>query len=159
METVHFVKTEDIADRVEAFFISEKQKLLGLLPKVDIQHVGGTSVPGLISKGDLDINVRVGQKDFQRAVEILKELYQLNQPDNWTTEFASFKDDARDLGIQLTVIGSSDDYFVAQRSYLKNHPEKVIELNSLKEKFEGKDMDEYRKEKGRFFESLNPYIS
>lgn len=154
MQTVHFVKTEKISEKIQSLFESEKAKLLELFPNADIEHIGGTAILGTISKGDLDINIRVEPKDFQEAVEILKGLYEINQPDNWTSGFASFKDDSRNLGIQLTVIGSDDDCFVAQREYLKSHPDKVEELNSLKEMFEGKNMDEYRKEKGKFFERL-----
>jgi GrpB-like predicted nucleotidyltransferase (UPF0157 family) len=156
METVHFIKTEEISERVEAIFASEKHKLSSLFPDADIEHIGATSVPGSITKGDLDINVRVAPKDFQRARESLAGLYQINQPDNWTSGFASFKDHSRDLGVQLTALGSVDDFFVAQREYLKNHPEKVTDLDGLKLKFEGKSMDEYREEKGIFFEKLKP---
>ena len=154
METVHFIKTEEISEKVEALFTSEKHKLSSLFPDADIEHIGATSVPGSVTKGDLDINVRVDPNDFQWAREILAGLYQINQPDNWTSGFASFKDKCRDLGVQLTALGSVDDFFVAQREYLKNHPEKVTDLNGLKLKFEGKSMDEYREEKGIFFEKL-----
>lgn len=153
-ETVSFVKTEDVSEKIETLFASEKKKLRGLFPNADVEHVGGTSVPGSITKGDLDINVRVKPEEFEKVVEILKGLYEINQPDNWDAGFASFKDDAQDLGIQVTVIGSPDDCFTAQRDYLRDHPEKVAELNALKKRFEGKSMDEYRKEKGVFFEKL-----
>lgn len=155
MGTVHFVKTDYIANKIDALFTTERQRLSTLLPNADIQHVCGTSVPGSISKGDLDINIRVRANEFPEVTKILTGLYQINQPDNWTPAFASFKDESRDLGIQLTVIGSIDDYFVAQRDYLREHPEKVSELNAIKEKFEGKNMHEYRKEKGKFFDRLN----
>ena len=154
METVHFVKTEEVSEKIDRLFESEKAKLSELFPHADIQHIGGTSVPGTISKGDLDINVRVGQAEFDATIEKLKTLYEINQPSNWTAGFASFKDDSRDLGVQVTVIGSLDDCFVSQRDYLRAHPEKVAELNQLKEKFEGKNMEDYRKEKGLFFEKL-----
>ena len=159
METVHFVKTKDVAEKIEALFSFEKQRLSEVLSGADIEHIGGTSVPGSISKGDLDINIRVRFEDFERAIENLKKLYEINQPENWSNGFASFKDDTRNLGIQLTVIDSADDYFVAQRDYLRSHPEKVSELNLLKQKFEGKSMDEYRKEKEAFFEKLNSQLS
>lgn len=154
METVHFVKTENISEKVNALFETEKAKLLELFPHADIQHIGGTSVPCTISKGDLDINVRVEQAEFDAVVERIKTIYEINQPNNWTAGFASFKDDSRDLGIQVTAIGLLDDCFVTQRDYLREHPEKVIELNQLKERFEGKSMNEYRKEKRVFFEEL-----
>lgn len=154
METVYFVKTEDIAEKISTLFETEKAKLSEFFPDADIQHIGGTSVSGTISKGDLDINVRVKQVEFEATIEKLKTIYEINQLDNWTAGFASFKDDTRDLGVQLTVIESPDDYFVAQRNYLRERPEKVTELNQLKERFNGKSMDEYRKEKGAFFEGL-----
>lgn len=155
IQTVSFVKTADISEKINALFESEKQKLYGLFPDVDIEHIGGTAVPGSISKGDLDINIRVTTEDFESVIEALKTFYKINQPKNWSKEFASFKDDSRKLGVQVTVIGSPEDYFVAQREYLKNHPEAVSELNALKEKFEGRDMEEYRKAKEEFFENLN----
>ena len=154
METVHFVKTEEVSEKVNALFETEKIKLSKLFPHADIQHIGGTSVPGTISKGDLDINIRVAQAEFNTTIEKLKTIYEINQPNNWTAGFASFKDDSRDLGIQVTVIASPDDCFITQRDYLRERPEKVVQLNQLKERFEGKDMDEYRKEKGEFFEKL-----
>ena len=154
METVHFIKIEDIIEKINKLFQLEKQRLQELFPTVDIQHIGSTAVPGSISKGDLDINIRVTSEQFNIVIAQLKSIYVINQPDNWSEFFASFKDDARNLGIQVTIVGSKEDYFVTQRDYLKNHPEVVKELNILKAKFEGKGMDEYRKEKGKFFEKL-----
>ena len=161
METksvVKFVKTDDIADKVKALFGAEKEHLAKNLPKAIIEHVGGTSIPGSISKGDIDINIRVQPEDFEKTMEILKTIYKAHRPDTWPEGFACFKDVPRNLDIQLTIIGSAGDYFVMQREYLKNHPEVVSELNALKEQFEGKDEREYGNAKGKFFEHLNSII-
>ena len=158
MVTVTFIRTEEISEKITELFTSERQKLSELFPDADIEHVGGTSIPRSISKGDLDINVRVASKDFDETIKIFTTLYEINQPENWAEGYASFKDDSRELGIQVTIVGSLGDFFVAQREYLKDHPEAVSELNMLKEKFEGKDMNEYRKAKGAFFEKLNTHI-
>ena len=159
MNIVKFIKTPDIADKINNLFESEKKRLLEFIPSVDIQHIGGTSIPDSISKGDLDINVRVKKEDFNGTVKRLKNIYEVNQPENWTNGFASFKDDLRDLGVQVTTISGSEDHFIAQRDYLRNHPKVLEELNILKQKFEGKDMDEYRHEKSRFFDNLNSEIA
>lgn len=159
MEIVNLVKTDDIWEKVQSLFESEKKKLSALFPNIVIEHVGSTVIPGTLTKGDVDINIRIKSEEFDRAVETLKNLYEINQPENWSTEFASFKDDSRNLGVQVTILGSSEDYFVAQREYLKEHPEAVAELNGLKEKFEGKSMDEYREAKGEFFERLNTNLA
>jgi GrpB-like predicted nucleotidyltransferase (UPF0157 family) len=155
LDLVHFTKADDIRREIDALFAREKEKLSGLLPDVDIQHVGSTAVAGTLSKGDLDINIRVTSEQFPVLIEKLKTIYQIHQPENWTNGFASFKDDFRDLGIQVTVIGTLHDCFVAQRNYFRSHPEAVTDYNQLKRKFEGKNMADYRKEKAKFFEAMD----
>ncbi len=153
-QKVSFVNEQDVRDKINTLLILEKEKLQKLLPHSQVEHIGGTSVKNSTTKGDLDINIRISKGDFQNSVEILKNIYEINQPNNWTDNFASFKDDSRDLGIQLTVIDSADDHFVKQRDFLNSNPEKVLELNKIKLSFEGQSMDDYRKEKGKFFENL-----
>lgn len=152
---VHFVKTSDISEKIGKLFNEERKKLLDLFPYAEIEHIGATAIPGTISKGDLDINIRVKPENFPKVIEVLKTEYDINQPENWTASFASFKDDNRDLGIQVTVMNGPEDIFVKQRDYLLRHPELVSELNNLKKSFEGKDMDGYRKAKEIFFNKIN----
>lgn len=152
---IKLFKTDEIGSKIGALFESKKQKLAQLLQGAGIEHIGGTAVPGSISRGDLDINIRVRPEDFEGAIETLKKLYQINQPENWSWGFASLKDDLRRLGIQVTIIDSPEDYFVAQREYLKRHPESLSELNALKENFKDGSMNEYREAKRRFFEHLD----
>ncbi len=151
MEIVEFKTSE-----VEQVFEKEKAKLIKIFPNIQIEHIGGTSVPGLITKGDLDINIRVQKDDFPTVVEKLKSIYQINQPENWTETYASFKDtiDGIDFGAQVTAVDSPEDYFLKHRDFLRTHPEVVEKFNQLKKKWEGKDMAEYRKEKSEFFEKL-----
>ncbi len=158
METVTFKESDEIRERAEQLFAEQKEKLSRLIPGADIQHIGGTAVPGLLTKGDIDINVRVREEDFSGAVRILKEHYSINQPENWTNTFASFKDDtsfALPLGIQVTVTDSSDDYFLEHRDALLSNPALVEEFNELKRKFGGKDMDSYRSAKGQFLKNIS----
>ncbi len=155
MSRVIFLKTDDVRGNAKTLFTSEKKKLTEIFPNAQIEHIGSTAIPCALTKGDIDINIRVGEKDFSEAVDTLKALYKINQPDNWTAAFASFNDDARHLGIQVTVTGSPDDCFVAQRDYFIDHPEVCAEYDVIKERCNGKDMEEYRFEKGKFFERLN----
>ncbi len=123
----------------------------------DIQHIGSTAIPDSLTKGDLDVNVRVAKENFTVSVDTLKKMYEINQPHNWTPTYASFKDDtglSMPFGIQLTVIGSPDDVFISQRDILLNRPDLVEKLNKLKVQFEGKSMDEYRKAKGVIFTEM-----
>lgn len=109
---VHFVKSDDMRDSIETLFHTEKANQQALLPEATIEHVGGTAVPGLLTKGDFDSCIQVTEADFQTAMDILKEHYEINQPHNWTPTYASFKDEDQDIGVQLCVQGSNDDYFV-----------------------------------------------
>ena len=106
MEVVHFEKSEYFRLKADELFNEQRRILQTKLPFADIQHVGGTVIPGLLTKGDLDINVRVQSEDFEGAVELLKELYEINQPENWSDVYASFKNDDSyilPLGIQVSV--------------------------------------------------------
>ncbi len=44
-----------------------------LLPEAELDHIGATAVPGALTKGDLDILVRVSPPAFPAAVEVLKQ--------------------------------------------------------------------------------------
>ncbi len=69
MEIVHFVKTEEIAEKINDLFETERAILVKLFPDAAIEHIGGTSISGAISKGDLDINVRIKPEAFDLESE------------------------------------------------------------------------------------------
>lgn len=145
------------SQKAEEAFIKERDKLLKILPKADIQHIGSTAIPNAMTKGDLDLQVRVDKDDFTEVIEQLKKFYEINQPNNWTENYASFKDGERDMpvGIQLTVSDSDDDkQFQEQQQLLSSNPEVLKEYNEVKLSFEGKDISEYRAAREKFFEEL-----
>ena len=145
---------KSIADKV---FAEQKKRVLNVISQAEIHHIGSTAIPGSVTKGDLDVNIRVERKDLDYAIEQLKHLYKISQPDNWTSDFASFKDEESleiDFGVQLTVKGSKVDDFVKLKDVLVSNPRLVKEYNKMKIKYEDKDMVEYRKEKANFFQRL-----
>jgi len=157
MEIVSFKPGSCFKDLVDKTFQKQRQRLLTQLPLAEVHHIGSTAIPDSITKGDLDVNVRVTQQEFAKAVELLKAMYEISQPNNWTANFASFKDNrvGMDFGVQLTAIGSPEDRFLVQRDILLSHPELVERLNMLKMTYEGKSMDEYRKAKADFFAKID----
>jgi GrpB-like predicted nucleotidyltransferase (UPF0157 family) len=154
-ETVTFKPVELFKELAYKVFEQESKKILAELPFAEVHHIGSTAIPGSITKGDLDVSVRVKKEDFERAIEALKRMYEINQPENWTEGFASFKTDPDtleiDFGAQLTVIDSEEDVFLRNKAVLQSHPLLVEKLNQIKLKYEGKLMTEYRKEKYEFF--------
>jgi len=156
METVSFKPASSFTEIAANLFQEQRKRLLSHLPFAEVYHIGSTAISGSITKGDLDVNVRVKQHEFTKAVTLLRAMYSINQPTNRTATFASLKDDSlgMDFGVQLTTIGSSEDTFLVHRDILLSYPELVEQLNILKMKFEGKLMDEYRKAKSDFFAKL-----
>lgn len=157
IQKVYFRPSSDFKEKANRLFLKQKERIARVAPSTDIQHIGGTAIPGLLTKGDLDINVRVEQSSFSSAIEELKKMYAVNQSENWTQAFASFKDDnsfPMPLGVQLTVIGSPGDHFVKHRDLLLGSPALVEEFNEVKSAFEAEGVDEYRAAKAAFLEKM-----
>ncbi|MDM5248534.1 GrpB family protein [Lysinibacillus sp. G4S2] len=83
-----------------------------LLPEADIQHVGSSAIPNSVTKGDLDIQVRVSTEQFSKAVELLSNVYERNEESAKIDTFRAFKVDTSNppLGIQLTGNDSELDF-------------------------------------------------
>jgi GrpB-like predicted nucleotidyltransferase (UPF0157 family) len=160
-ELVHFVPEAEVRAEVDRLWQTERKKLLRLWPAADVQHVGSTAVPDSLTKGDLDIQVRVADADFADAEAVLASHYQRNAKSDRTRGFASFTDEkARPpLGVQLTAIDAPEDTFHRFRDVLKAHPPLREAYDTLKRGWEGRPMVGYRAEKAAFFAELGKIIA
>ncbi|MGN6169768.1 MAG: GrpB family protein [Solirubrobacteraceae bacterium] len=158
MAAVQIRPADDNRDLFEAVFDEHRRAVLALVPGADVEHVGATAVPGALTKGDVDLLVRVSESDFPKAVEVLCRQYAIHQPHNWTETLASFKASGAGelgIGIQLVVEGSdADGFFVPFRDALINDPELLAEYNQLKLRLDGLDYERYTKHKGEFVERV-----
>ncbi|OAB25544.1 hypothetical protein PMSD_27720 [Paenibacillus macquariensis subsp. defensor] len=156
METVHFFENSKFHANAQQLFIEQKAIIETLIPKADVQHVGSTSVPNSLTKGDLDIQVRVKPEDYLYAVDTLSQLYSVNNGSISSDSFKAFKDDITEppLGVQLTVIDTEFDFFWKFRDVLLTNDHYRAEYDDLKRNYDGKDMDDYREAKNTFFEWL-----
>ncbi|MFT4277233.1 MAG: GrpB family protein [Rhodopseudomonas sp.] len=140
-------------DAAERLFVAVQQQLVAVLPKTcELLHIGATSVPGCLTKGDLDIVVRVQREDFQAAEAALAARYARNSGSVRTNEFAAFEDETctPHLGIQLTVKGGGFDVFHQFAAALRADPALVKRYNELKRAHDGQPMDRYRAAKDAF---------
>lgn len=153
---VYFRKQEKFKKQAEELFLKERKRILRVIPGADIQHIGSTAISGSLTKGDLDIQVRVKQKNFEKAQNALSKMYKPNKGNPPTKTYASFKesDSKIPLGIQLTVIGSKEDNFTILRDILASNKKYLGEYNAMKKRYQGKSMKEYRKAKGKFVEKV-----
>ena len=158
MAAVQIRPAEDVRDLAEAAFDEHRSAVLMVVPGAEVEHVGATAVPGAVTKGDLDLLVRVSESAFPTAVEALRRRYAIHQPHNWTPTLASFKaPDAAEhaVGIQLVVEGSdADGFFGPFRDALINTPALLAEYNQLKLRLDGLDYERYTEQKGEFIERV-----
>ncbi len=163
-QIMHFVDLKTIQDVVDTEFEKQKAQLNKLIPSADIQHVGSTAVPGSITKGDIDIQVRVNANEFVEACKKLTKYYATSRRDEiWKDGFASFEtynNPDIPVGIQLTVTGSKYDEFYKVRDLFIKDPALLEEYNEIKRGCEGKTYLEYCKYKRKLFghNGANPLL-
>jgi GrpB-like predicted nucleotidyltransferase (UPF0157 family) len=115
----------EIAPLAESVVADVESSLRELLPDCQIEHIGATSLPDGVTKGDVDINIRVPARSFGETVDTLRRRFAVAQPGNWSETFASFSDPSRalPLGLQVTVIGSPHDFLVPLRDLMRANTE------------------------------------
>lgn len=142
----------------QAAFEAHRRRVLEVLPEAEVEHVGSTSIPGALTKGDVDLLVRVGEDRFEAAVDALRDIYAVHQPENWTPDYASFagrRDAEPPVGVQLVVTGSPDDLrFSGFRAALRDDPELLAEYNALKRRYDGDTYERYTASKADFIERV-----
>jgi GrpB-like predicted nucleotidyltransferase (UPF0157 family) len=151
----HFALVDDEHARAEANALFESLSPLLKLrvpASADIRHIGATAVPGCLTKGDLDIVVRVSPSDFPEADAVLSALFARNVGSTRTDDFSSFENLSSNppLGIQLTSIGGEFDSFHHFVEALLASPQLVAAYNAMKNEWNGAAMQDYRKAKDEF---------
>lgn len=144
------VAAERLFERVAA-------ELEALLPaSADVRHIGATAVPGCLTKGDLDVVVRIEANAFAEADRVLAQRFSRNEGSKRTGSFSAFEDAhaVPHLGVQLTVKGGADDYFHLFVDALKADPALVEAYNALKVRLAGQPMELYREAKSAFIRNV-----
>lgn len=88
----HFKKSEFFKSSSNKKFIAVKNKITEIAPWAEVKLIGGTAIPGALTKGDVDLLVRVHKNKFLKTKSLLKEMFEENNQEFWNNEFAIFKD-------------------------------------------------------------------
>jgi len=108
------------------------------------------------TKGDVDVNIRADARTFYDLVTALRERFTVAQPQNWTPTFASFSSDAYSLplGIQVTLLGSDDDYLLALHHRICADPGLARQYDDVKLDAAPRGQSAYREAKNDFLQTL-----
>lgn len=154
---MHFALSSDF-DLVEERMSSVESLISGLLPRAEVEQVGSTAIPGCLTKGDLDVVVRVAQEDFADGVSILDHVLH-RSPRNCATadyveyEFAS--DGQSTTSVQFVAVGSwHDRRFTGLKQALLSDDSLVNRYNDLKRLHTGSSADVYQAAKCAFIDSV-----
>ena len=148
---------DELQPQVESTLEAALTRLNAVLPEVETHHVGATAIPGAVTKGDVDMVVRVTATQFPVVVRSLGTLFDKKQAENWTDEFASFGDDdgfELPLGLQVVVRGSEGDIFLYLRDYLRAHDDAREEYDRIKIGHAGDMANGYWEAKNAFLERI-----
>ena len=139
---INTVKLEEYNPKYKELFFNEKEHLINLLGDriVQIEHVGSTSMPGIVSKPIIDIVVAI--KDLTKIKEIkdilVREGYIYRGPiesENDRYQFLKGNSFKRDFHIYFTTLNSEVWYdYVLYRDYMLSHEEDLKKYESLKKK-------------------------
>jgi GrpB-like predicted nucleotidyltransferase (UPF0157 family) len=155
-EKVTFAPEQSFREAVDRLFTRVQAQLRAVLPSCDIQHVGSTAIPGSLTKGDLDVQVRVTADEYERAKEALSALYAVNVGGFASSDAISFEDYSShpSLGIHLTVVDGTADIQWRFRDRLIASAGLRHEYDELKRRFDGGSMAEYREAKAAFVDRV-----
>jgi GrpB-like predicted nucleotidyltransferase (UPF0157 family) len=153
---LRLVVTELARDQAERLFERTRASLQSVLPMADIRHIGATAIRGCLTKGDLDIVIRVPPENFAEVETVLSTRFARNNGSTRTADFAAFVDDSANppLGIQLTTIDGPFDFFHDFVDALCASPQLVREYNALKSAYDGRAMPVYRAAKDAFIDRV-----
>jgi len=124
--------------------------------EAEVRHRGATAVPGCLTKGDLDIVVRVPADRFDAAQHYLDATHQPNLKSVRREDFAAYSAPISDIdtGVQLVIANTRLDVFERFYQVLLTQPERLADYNALKRRHEGGSMADYRIAKSAFIQSV-----
>ncbi len=153
---MQFYKPNEYQTSCENLFRKYELKITALLPSAAIEHIGASSIPNAVSKGDLDILVGVNGDKLEQAVRLLSTLGFNEKKDTLRTpELCMLENSSgEDVAFQVVAHGSEFDFFVQFRDKLRKSSELVKQYNELKMSCIGLSHQEYRQKKSVFIKRV-----
>lgn len=118
-----------------------------------LELVGGSSIDGALTKGDVDLHLRVDPARFDEAVGTARRMFDVVHPEIWCATLATFDVEAElPTGLAVTPLGSEHDLrFSRVWQLLASDPALVNEYNAVKSDAAA---EEYDSRKSAFFDRV-----
>lgn len=151
-----FYRADQYQASCEALFFRYKREIQQLLPDAIIEHIGASSIPKAVSKGDLDIFVGVEANELELAVQILTTLGFQEKVDTLRTSELCMLESTADEEVACQVVSnrSAFECFLVFRDTLRANSSLIQEYNELKMSCEGWPQEEYRRKKSAFVKQV-----
>ena len=161
------ISYEDYDTNYPNVFTAVAKAIHAVLPSVQVEHVGSTSIPGLGGRRVLDIVIPAEQGSHDEIVSKLMSIAFIKSPlthmQPMLTGVIHFND--KDYPMLLYVLPKDSEIYrgwIAFRSYMQQHPEEVQHYSDVKKRAiaEGKTNPwVYQQAKTPYLESLVTKIS
>lgn len=151
-----FYLSEQYQPSCEALFLHYQGLVKKVLPHAVIEHIGASSIPHAVSKGDLDIFIGVSGSELEQSVKQLIGLGFQEKADTLrTVELCMLESNSTDdVAIQVVANGSQFEDFLVFRDELRQNQRLVKQYNELKISCEGWSQRDYRRKKSAFIEQV-----
>ena len=118
---MQFYKADEYQASCESLYRKYALEIAALLPDASIEHIGSSSIPNAVSKGDLDILVGVNGKELENAVKLLSTIGFNEKSDTLRTpELCMLENSSgEDVAFQVVANGSEFEFFVGFRDKLR----------------------------------------
>ncbi|MFD3443655.1 GrpB family protein, partial [Microbacteriaceae bacterium 4G12] len=149
--------SDEILPQAERILGEQRDALRAAGVPGDLVLLGGSSVAGALTRGDVDLHLRVPAADFPAAVEALRRSHAVVHPEIWGPTLAAFEavGTALPTGIAVTPVGSEHDQrFTRTWALLRADPALVQEYNAAKLAEDGPGGEGYEDRKSAFFDRV-----
>jgi len=146
--------SDDLLDEAADTRAAVAVALEALGVKGELLLTGGTSLPGALTKGDIDLHLRVLPQHFEAVVARLRTVYSTASPQAWANTLAVFDiPGSRPTSVAVTPRGSEhDERFMRTWDALRRRPDLLAAYNELKAAAGARD---YERQKSEFFTRIS----
>jgi len=128
-------------DKFILLFKKERAILRKIIPNLEIEHVGSTSVPGLGGKGIIDIAIKTNTIEANKIVNKLESIgfesdleHLRNNNSTYLKKIIKYKGKERRVHVHLTLNNKFWNSFIVFRDYLKSNKKERDRYNEIKKK-------------------------